>query len=162
MITPRGQYGGWRLFTSSFGGVNVCRIKWDNCGEAEESLNHFYLTLSRVKHKGHRTILQLLWFHSSLPVTAVFTLPLMGEQSIVMSVSVCLCVYVCLSAIISSELHVWSSASFLCMYLWLWLSDSDTLYTFSLLMTSCLLISQGCSMSLLSWSAVHMQPWARL
>ena len=32
-----------------------------------------------------------------------------------MSVFVCLCVYVCLSSIISSELHVRSSPIFLCM-----------------------------------------------
>ena len=42
----------------------------------------------------------------------MYTLPPIGEQSIVISVS---CLYVCLSAIISLELHVRSSPNFLCM-----------------------------------------------
>ena len=44
---------------------------------------------------------QLLLFH-----------PPKKNRNIVMSVFVCLCVYVCLSAIISSELHVRSSPTF--------------------------------------------------
>ena len=48
----------------------------------------------------------------------MITPPPIGERSIVMSVSVCvymrLCVRVCLSAIISSEPHVRSSPTFLC------------------------------------------------
>jgi len=47
--------------------------------------------------------------------TNVFTIPpQICELSIVMSVSVCLCVWVCLSAITFSELHVRSS-NILCM-----------------------------------------------
>ena len=45
----------------------------------------------------------------------VVTPPPTGERSIVLSVSVCLYVCVCLSAVISSELHVRSSPSYLCM-----------------------------------------------
>ena len=49
----------------------------------------------------------------------VITLRPIEEQSIVMSMSVCLCVS--LSTIISSELPVWSSSNFCAYYLWLWL-----------------------------------------
>jgi len=47
----------------------------------------------------------------------LITPPPIAERSIVMSVYVCLCVCLpaCLSAIISLELHVRSSPSFLCM-----------------------------------------------
>jgi len=44
----------------------------------------------------------------------IITPPPIAERSIVMIASVCLC-YLCLSAIISSEPHVRSSPSFLCM-----------------------------------------------
>ena len=80
---------------------------------------------------------------------------------------VCLCMCVCLSAIISSELQVRSSPNLLCMLpmtvAWSSSSGKVICYVLPVLwMTSCLLISQGCSTSLPSWSAVHMQPWAWL
>ena len=93
------------------------------------------------------------------------TPPPIAELSIVMSVSVCLCV--CLSAMISSELHVRSSPNFLCM-LPMAVARSFSggvaiCYVFPVLrVTSYLLISQGCSTSPPSWSAVHTQPWAWL
>ena len=79
--------------------------------------------------------------------------------------SVCLCV--CLSAIISSELHVRTSPIFLCMLPFgVARSSSGGVvinYVLPVLwMTSCLLISQGCSTSPTSWSASHTQPWAWL
>jgi len=79
----------------------------------------------------------------------------------------CLSLCVCLSTIISSELHVRSSPNFCACYLWPCLGLSltaDTIrYVLSVLwMTSYLLISQGCSTSPASWSAVHKQPWAWL
>jgi len=43
------------------------------------------------------------------------TPPPIGERSIVMSMYVCVSACVCLSAIISSELHVRSSPKFSCM-----------------------------------------------
>ena len=48
---------------------------------------------------------------------------LLSLRSIVMSVSVCVCVYgeVCLFASISPELHVQSSPNFCACYLWPWL-----------------------------------------
>ena len=81
----------------------------------------------------------------------VITLPSIEEQSIVMSVSVC----VCLSAIISSELHVRSSPYFysasdsLCMFVARPSSGGVVIrYVLPVLwMTSYLLISQDCSTS---------------
>ena len=69
-----------------------------------------------------------------------------------MSVFVCLSVCVCLSAIISSELHVLSSCKFLRMLPMavVWSSSGGVVisYVFPVLwMTSYLLISQGCSTS---------------
>jgi len=49
---------------------------------------------------------------------SLITPPPIGERCIAMSVSLCMCVSytcVCLSAIISSELHVRSSLNFLCL-----------------------------------------------
>ena len=80
-----------------------------------------------------------------------------GEQSIVMSVSVCL------STIISSELHVGSSPNFWCM-LPMAVAQSSSggvaiRYVLPVLwMTLYLLISQCCS-TLPRWGS-HMQPWA--
>ena len=87
------------------------------------------------------------------------TTPPIGEQSIVMTVSVCLCV--CLSTIISSELHVRPSPNFSCMLpmavAWFFSGGGVIRYVLPVLwMTSCLLISQGCSM------LPHTQPWAWL
>ena len=90
-------------------------------------------------------------------LTLIFTLPLTGERSMAISVSVCVSVCVCvrvcvcMSAIISSDLHVRSSTSFLCMLPMPWLPlwrRSDTLCASGnpvLWMTSYLLISQGCA-----------------
>ena len=80
---------------------------------------------------------------------------------------VCLCVRVCLSAIIFSQLHVRSSASFLCMLRMAVARSSSggvvIRYVLPVLWTtSYLLVSQGCSTSPPSWSAVHTQPWAWL
>ena len=50
---------------------------------------------------------------ATLPIQILITPLLIGKQSNVMSVSVC--VRVCLSAIISLELHVRSSPIFVCM-----------------------------------------------
>ena len=92
-----------------------------------------------------------------------------GEQSIVMSVSVCLCVCVCLyvhdhifgtTRPIFTNFCVHVTCGSVSILLW-W--HSDTLHTSVFLwMTLYLLISQGCSTSPPSWSAVHMQPWVGL
>jgi len=80
---------------------------------------------------------------------------------------VCLCVCVCLSVIIYSDQHVRSSPNFLCM-LHMTVARSFSggeviRYVLPVLwITSYLLISQGCSTSPPSWSAVHTQPWAWL
>ena len=79
--------------------------------------------------------------------TSVATPPPTEERSIVMSVSVCLCV--CLSAILSSELHVRSPPNFFMhatygrgsVLLWL---RSDMLYTSGFVND---VIIQGCSTS---------------
>ena len=78
--------------------------------------------------------------------------PPIGERNVAMSVSVSLCV--CLSAIISSELHVRSSSNCLCMLhtsVAVALSSSGGVvirYVLPVLwMTSYLLISKGCSTS---------------
>jgi len=78
-----------------------------------------------------------------------------GARSIVMSVSVCL--FVRLSV---RDLH-----EFLCVLLMAVDRSSSggvvICYVLPVLwMTSYLLISQGCSTSTPSWSAVHTQPWA--
>ena len=90
-----------------------------------------------------------------------------GERSVVMSMSVFDRLCVCLSAIISLEPHVRSSPNFLCMLpMAVALSSSGSVmicYVLPVLwMTSYLLISQGCSTSSPSRSAVHTQPWAWL
>ena len=63
---------------------------------------------TRPRSDDRETVWRLLWFlwynDYSAPIR---------ERSIVMSVSVCLCV--CMSAIISSELHVRYSSKFLCV-----------------------------------------------
>ena len=79
----------------------------------------------------------------------VITSPPIRERSIVMSVSVCLCVFVCLSAIISPELHVRSSPNLLRMLLMAVARSSSGGVVIChvlpvLWMTSYLLISQGC------------------
>jgi len=58
-----------------------------------------------------------IWRLTDLLISTVITPPPIGERSIVMSVSVCVCVFVCLFAILSLELHVGSSR-FLCVLLW--------------------------------------------
>ena len=90
-----------------------------------------------------------------------------GERSVIMSMSVFDRLCVCLSAIISLEPHVRSSPNFLCMLpMAVALSSSGNVmicYVLPVLwMTSYLLISQGCSTSSPSRSAVHTQPWAWL
>jgi len=54
-------------------------------------------------------------------VSILITLPPIGERSIVMSVSVCVFVCVCVFAIISSELHCDLRQSFCACCLWPWL-----------------------------------------
>jgi len=80
-----------------------------------------------------------------------------------------LCVFICLSTIISLELHVGQTpiSPFLCMLpMGVARSSSGGVVISYVLpviwMTSYLLISQGCSTSPPSWSAVHTQPWAEL
>jgi len=102
-----------------------------------------------------------------------------GERSIMMGVSVCLCAGVCLSAITSSELHVRSSTkSFCACYLWPWLGPpvlctssftDDVIFAHNPrlrhISTSGLgpvISSYCCSTSSPSWNAVRMQPWAWL
>jgi len=86
--------------------------------------------------------------------------------SVCLSVRVCVCLCVCLYTIISPELHVRSSPSFLCMlHLDVTWSSSDgalICYVFPVLwMTSYLHISWGCSTSPPCWgSEAHTQPWA--
>jgi len=63
----------------------------------------------------------ILWLEAENHAAVVFTPPPTGERSIVMRVSVCVCV--CLSAIISSELHVRSSPYFCACYLSTWLGS---------------------------------------
>jgi len=87
-----------------------------------------------------------------------------GVRSIVMSVSVCLCV--CLSAITSPELQVRSSGNFLCVLPMAVARSSHGVvvicYVFPvLLMMSYLHISWGCLTSPTGWgSEAHTQPWA--
>jgi len=98
-----------------------------------------------------RSVTHLLWPF----ITVIAPTP----RSIVMNVSVCLCVY--LSAIISQELHVRSSPNFFCecrgsIFIW---RLSDTLRISGLLMTSYL--TWGCSTSPPGrGSEAHTQPWA--
>jgi len=79
----------------------------------------------------------------------VITPPPIRQRSIVMSVSVCLCVFVCLFAIISPELHVRSSPNLLRMLPMAVARSSRggvvICYVLPVLwMTSYLLVSQGC------------------
>ena len=87
------------------------------------------------------------------------------DWSIILSVSACVCV--CLSAIISSELHVRSLRSILCMLPMVVARSCYggivIRYVLPVLwMTSYLIIRQGCSTSPPSWSGVHTQLWAWL
>jgi len=80
---------------------------------------------------------------------------------------VCVCVCVCVFVIISSELHVLASPSFLRllpMAVARFSSGGVVIrYVLPVLwMTSYFLILQGCSTSPHSGSAVHTQPWAWL
>jgi len=82
-------------------------------------------------------------------------------------ISVCVCVCVCVFVIISSELHVLASPSFLRllpMAVARFSSGGVVIrYVLPVLwMTSYFLILQGCSTSPHSGSAVHTQPWAWL
>ena len=96
----------------------------------------------------------------------VITPPPIGERSIVMSVCVRACV--CLSVrghIFGTTRPIFSK--FLCtlaMAVARWTSDAVVIHHILpvLRMTSYLLISQGCSTSPPSWSAVHTQPWVWL
>jgi len=79
----------------------------------------------------------------------VITPPPIRQRSIVMSVSVCLCVFVCLFAIISPERHVRSSPNLLRMLPMAVARSSSggvvICYVLPVLwMTSYLLVSQGC------------------
>ena len=83
------------------------------------------------------------------------TPPPIGMHSVVMSFSVCVCLScACLSAIISSELHVRSSAMFCMLHMAVARSSSGGVvmcYVRPVLwMTSYLLVSKGCSTSLRS------------
>jgi len=83
---------------------------------------------------------------------------------------VCLCVCVCVCVFVSPCDHIVGTTcpiftSFLCILpMAMARSSSGNVVICYVLpvvwMMSCLLISQGCLMSLPSWSAVHMQPWA--
>jgi len=98
---------------------------------------------------------------STLPIVIP---PPIGKRSIVMTVSVYVCVFVCLRSylrIYLSDLH----QIFLCeLPMAVARSSSGGVvicYVLPVLwMTSYLLISQGCSTSPPSWSAVHTRPWA--
>ena len=103
----------------------------------------------------------------------IITSPPIRERSTVISVSVCLSVCVCFS--VSSELHVRSSPIFMHVNYGrgsvLFRRRSDTLCTSGFMDDVVLLISQGCSTSPPSWSAVQAlreptcvrpkEPWIR-
>ena len=91
------------------------------------------------------------------------------DERVCLSLSLCLwhCLCVCLSAMISAELHVRSAPQFsrvLRTTVARFSSGSVVIrYAFPVLwMTSYLIISQGCPTSAPWWSAVHTQPWAWL
>jgi len=105
------------------------------------SLQNFHMSMTNFPHQQqqHRISLYRLFVNSSTLSAAeksgykvyctdedIITPPLIGEHSIVMSMSVCLyeCVCVCLSAIISSELHVRFSPIFCECYLQPWLAPT--------------------------------------
>jgi len=94
----------------------------------------------------------------------LITPPPIEKRSIVMSVSVCVCVGVFVSP--RSYLRNYTS-NFFCLLLMAVAQSSsgDVVICYilpDLWMTSYLLISQGCSTSPPSWNAVHTQPWAWL
>jgi len=95
------------------------------------------------------------------------TPPPIAELSIVMSVSVCLCVCLSVRDDIFGTTRPIFTKFFLCVLPMAVARSSSggvaICYVFPVLrMTSYLLISQGCSTSPPSWSAVHTQPWAWL
>jgi len=71
---------------------------------------------------GNDTVPVSVWrsrgMRSTKSLCPLVTPPSIGERSIVMSVSICVCVF--LSASISSELHVRTSPIFCACYLWRW------------------------------------------
>ena len=99
----------------------------------------------------------------------VFSVPIVGNPTPIgerkycikhVSLFICLCVCIVLAAIISLELHVWSSPNFLCMLpMAVAQSSSGSVLIRCVLpvlwMTSHLLTSQGCLTLPPSWCSAH-------
>ena len=105
----------------------------------------------------------------SVATETVNTLLPIAKRSIVMSVSVCLCVFACSRAYLqnyTSDLHKIFCACYTVPIAVARSSSGSVVLCYvhpsGLWMTSYLLRSQGCSTSPHSWSAVHTQPWAWL
>ena len=93
------------------------------------------------------------------------TQPPIGERSTMTSVSVCLCV--CLCVCLSVRDHIFVTTRPIFTKFCVTYGRGSVLFWRRYVLpvsqiTSHLLISQGCSTSPLSWSAVHTQPWAWL
>ena len=145
------RWGCWRGYLSGA----RCWLAWPSWCHCHS------LSLASVKSR----LVLPFWYR----LTRIYS-PDKGQLNGCVCVRVSVCVRVCLSAIISLELHVRSSTNVLCLLpmaaAWSFSGGIVICYVLPVLwMTSYLLISQacqGCSTSPPSWRAVHTQPWAWL
>jgi len=86
--------------------VNITQTA--RCSDSRRAINHLLLRLKFSANCGQALTPECIRRASLNHCSA----PNRGARNIAMSVSVCVCVFVCLSAIISPELHVRSSPIF--------------------------------------------------